>query len=65
MNKENIVGRFHGKEVYVVPDKKLDTIILSESLAKYILELQYNTIKNVNQTQRGKRGNLIGFVNNN
>lgn len=65
MNKRDIIGQFHGKEVYMVPDKKLDTIILPESLAKYILELQDNTSKNVNQTHRGKRSNLIGFVNNN
>lgn len=40
MNKNNIVGQFRGKEVYTVPDKELETIILPESLVKYILKLQ-------------------------
>ena len=51
MNKTGITGQFFGKSVYIIPDDELDTIILPESLAKYILELQDNAIKNVNQTK--------------
>lgn len=45
MNQKNIIGRFRGKEIYTVPDKKLDTIILPESLVKYILKLQEDNEK--------------------
>lgn len=45
MNKNNIVGQFRGKEVYTVPDKELETIILPESLIKYILKLQEDNEK--------------------
>ena len=65
MNEEGIRCKYHGINIYIVPDAELDTIILPESLAKYISELQNNTIKNANQTHRGKRSNLIGFINDN
>ena len=65
MNEEGIIGQFYGKNIYIVPDDELNTIILPISLAKYILELQDNTIKNKNQADRGKRSNLIGFINDN
>ena len=65
MNKTGITGQFFGKSIYIISDDELDTIILPESLAKYILELQDSAIKNVNQTHRGKRSNLIGFINDN
>ena len=45
MNEKDIVGQFRGKEVYTVPDKKLDTIVLPESLVKYILKLQEDNEK--------------------
>lgn len=45
MDKKDIVGRFLGKEVYMVPDKKLNVIILPESLVKHILNLQEDNEK--------------------
>ena len=45
MNKNNIIGQFRGKEVHTIPDKELETIILPESLVKYILKLQEDNEK--------------------
>lgn len=45
MNQKDIIGQFRGKEVYILPDKKLDTIILPESLVKHILKLQKDNEK--------------------
>ena len=45
MSQKGIIGQFRGKEIYIVSDKKLDTIILPESLVKYILKLQEDNEK--------------------
>lgn len=45
MNKIGIIGYFSGKSIYIIPDNELDTIILPESLAKYIVKLQEDNEK--------------------
>lgn len=45
MNNKDFIGQFRGKEIYTVLDKELDTIILPESLVKYILKLQEDNQK--------------------
>lgn len=45
MNEEGIRCKYHGINIYIIPDRKLDIIILPESLVKYIPKLQVDNEK--------------------